>query len=373
MIAEKVKYVLFIAGFALIISGVGVTDAVINVRQGERPAAAEIFTQAPTRENLKSAENEIERGSRVAEAVRPWAQLVQFIAFRDCGDKGLVGKDEWYFYAPAVQYLVEPAPEADDVVSAIVDYRDRLAERGIKLLVICAPNKASVYPEMLTSRADGIDYPVNGHTLDILSRLREAEVEVVDLFAEFGEAKKMQALYLTQDSHWSSLGAQLAAKKTAERLVELGWVEKGQSRFKYRPLLLSRVGDILRMMRMPEQAIQPEGVNCTQVLDVDSGKPYEDDADSDVLVLGDSFLRIYERDEPGSAGFISHLAYELAKPVASLVNDGGASTLVRQGLYGKPALLEGKKVVVWEFVERDIRFGTEGWQKVPLPGADSDD
>ena len=30
--------------------------------------------------------------------------------------------------------------------------------------------------------------------------------------------------------------------------------------------------------------------------------------------------------------------------------------------------LAGKKVVVWEFVERDIRFGTEGWQDIPLPG-----
>jgi hypothetical protein len=40
---------------------------------------------------------------------------------------------------------------------------------------------------------------------------------------------------------------------------------------------------------------------------------------------------------------------------------------VRQQLARKPALLKGKKVVVWEFVERDIRFGTEGWQVIPLP------
>ena len=26
-----------------------------------------------------------------------------------------------------------------------------------------------------------------------------------------------------------------------------------------------------------------------------------------VLVLGDSFLRVYERDDPGAAGFIAHL------------------------------------------------------------------
>jgi hypothetical protein len=53
--------------------------------------------------------------------------------------------------------------------------------------------------------------------------------------------------------------------------------------------------------------------------------------------------------------------------VTSIVNNGGASTLVRQELSRKPQLLVNKKVVVWEFVERDIRFGTEGWQIVPLP------
>jgi hypothetical protein len=84
-------------------------------------------------------------------------------------------------------------------------------------------------------------------------------------------------------------------------------------------------------------------------------------------VLGDSFLRIYERDEPGSAGFIAHLARELSQPLASIVNDGGASTLVRQELSRKSGLLEGKSLVIWEFVERDIRFGMEGWQGVPLP------
>ena len=98
-----------------------------------------------------------------------------------------------------------------------------------------------------------------------------------------------------------------------------------------------------------------------------TGQPFEDQADSGVLVLGDSFLRIYQQDEPGSAGFIAHLAKELKQPLASLVSDGGASTLVRQELYRRGGLLKNKRVVVWEFVERDIHLGTEGWQPVPLP------
>ena len=59
--------------------------------------------------------------------------------------------------------------------------------------------------------------------------------------------------------------------------------------------------------------------------------------ESEVLILGDSFLRIYEQDEPGSAGFIAHLARELGQPLTSIVNDGGASTLVRQELARRPS------------------------------------
>jgi hypothetical protein len=114
---------------------------------------------------------------------------------------------------------------------------------------------------------------------------------------------------------------------------------------------------------------EPETVNTRQVVDASTGELYRDDPMAEVLVLGDSFLRIYERDEPGAAGLVAQLARELEQPLTSIVNDGGASTLVRQELHRRPALLTNKKVVVWEFVERDIRLGLEGWQRVPLPPA----
>jgi len=116
-----------------------------------------------------------------------------------------------------------------------------------------------------------------------------------------------------------------------------------------------------------EKWIAPEPVPCVQVLRDDNGQAYRDQANAEVLVLGDSFLRIYQQDEPRAAGFIAHLAKELKQPMTSLVSDGGASTLVRQELYRRPGFLKNKRVVVWEFVERDIRLGTEGWQQIPLP------
>jgi hypothetical protein len=116
-----------------------------------------------------------------------------------------------------------------------------------------------------------------------------------------------------------------------------------------------------------EASYPAEVVTARQVYDRTTGALYRDDPDASVLVLGDSFLRIYQSDEPQAAGFIAHLARSLRQPVSSIVNDGGASTLVRQELSRRPQLLHGKRVVIWEFVERDIRFGTEGWKAVPLP------
>jgi hypothetical protein len=118
-----------------------------------------------------------------------------------------------------------------------------------------------------------------------------------------------------------------------------------------------------------ESLVGAEEIACEQVFRRDTGEVCKDAPDAEVLVLGDSFLRVYEQDEPGAAGFVAHLARALGEPVTSLISDGGGATLVRQELHRRPGLLAKKRVVLWEFVERDIRFGTEGWQVVPLPDA----
>jgi hypothetical protein len=64
---------------------------------------------------------------------------------------------------------------------------------------------------------------------------------------------------------------------------------------------------------------------------------------------------------------VGHLARALRAPVDAIVSDGGASTDVRRKLSADPEILEGKRVVVWEFAERDIALGQAGWEDAPLP------
>ena len=370
MTKARATHTFLVAVFLAILFGVGVSQPVMDVVQGERPQVLDVFTRPPIARNLRTYEKDMEDASWIIQGVRPYMQFAQFLALRDLGRDVLAGRDGWFFYKPDVQFLIEPWAGCDDVIVAVSAFRDALAARGIRLLVVPAPGKPSVYPDKVTACAARLEEPVYGHARETMARLRQAGVEVVDLFALFDENRATAALYLRQDTHWSPDGMRLAAKEVASELLARGWVAKGPVSYSLKPVSIRRHGDVLRMARSPQvvNAFPPEETACTQVVREGTGEVYQDSADSEVLVLGDSFLRIYERDEPGSAGFTAHLARELAMPVASIINDGGASTLVRQELSRKPELLRNKKVVVWEFVERDLRFGTEGWQVVPLPG-----
>jgi len=390
--AGRSQLICLIVAFLAMIGVVAPSQVVFDLREGDTPRIVELFRRTPTRANLKSLETGLENGCRLAQIIRPWMQFARFVLLRDTGDKALLGCDGWFFYRPAVQYLIEPVrsvpvrayfssdekkitPDGvttnarDDLFAAVTSFREDLAKRGIKLLVMITPNKASVYPEKLAARARGL---VNPTTQDVLATLKQAGVEIVDLFEVFAKARQVSGgpdYYLAQDSHWSPEGMRLAAETVARRLLDSGCVEKGTARYELKSVPVERYGDVLKMIRVPQvqRLFEPQRMNCTQVIDLGTGKPYVDDPNSPVLVLGDSFLRIFERDEPGSGGFVAHVACNLGFGLTSVISDGGASTLVRQQLSRKPALLEGKKVVVWEFVERDIRFGTEGWQVIPLP------
>jgi hypothetical protein len=350
-----------------VICGVGLIQVIAETTGLSSPQLLDLFRRAPTAASLRSYESDLEQNSWCGERIRVATQLAAFLAFRDLGAKALIGSGGWLFYRPGLEYLLEPCDGVDGAAAAIVQFRDALAKRGINLLVVPAPEKPSIYPERLGVFAKHIETPMATHTTRLLETLRKNRVECIDLFATFAAAPE-HPLYLAQDTHWTPAGMRLAAETVARRLAELGWVETGHAVYDLKRVDLLRQGDIVEMVQNPAIAerFEPEAIACEQVIDARQA-PYKDDADSPVLVLGDSFLRIYERDEPGAAGFVSHLARALRTPLASIINDGGGSTLVRQELYRKPDLLKGKRVVIWEFAERDIRFGVEGWQRVPVP------
>jgi hypothetical protein len=373
------RWVLILA-FVGIMASIPLIQILIEIHQDSDIRALAIFNQIPTAENLRAYERSLEAANWAGRLTRPWLQLAQFAWLGDGGEKAAIGRDGWYFYKPGLNYILArpetgSAPNAtNDPVAAIVDFRDQLAALGIRLLVMPVPNKESIYPDRLTARAQTLREVEAPRTRELLEKLQAARIEVIDLFREFGQARQPSgpasrpALYLAQDTHWSPAGVDLAAKAVARRLTELGWIQPGPVEYCGRPAPVRRLGDIVRMLQVPmiERRITPEAVASVQVVRCDNGQLYRDGAEAQILVMGDSFMRIYQLDEPNAAGFIAHLAKQLKQPLMSLVNDGGGSTLVRQELRARPLFLKNKKVVIWEFVERDIGLGVEGWKRVPL-------
>jgi len=372
------------AVFLAVIVAPGLIQTVSELRNGEQPRALDIFRQPPTARNLHAYEQSLEETSLVVKRLRPWMQYLQWRFLADAGEKAVLGRHGWLFYRPSVRYAIERqigAPESDaaDPLPAIRSFRDQLQARGIRLLVVPVPNKESVYPGMLAKRAEDAGVVVCEQTRRLFDQLQQCGIEHVDLFEVFRRAKQEESrlapmrLYLAQDSHWSPEGARVAAGAVARRVLAPGTVNRGDHAYALRSVTVRRHGDLVEMLRVPqiERALEPESLACLQVIQSDTRAPYRDAPESEVLILGDSFLRIYEKDEPGAAGFIAHLARALGQPLTSIVNDGGASTLVRQELGRRPTLLLNKRLVIWEFAERDIRYGTEGWKIVPLARSNS--
>lgn len=376
---NKTVQLIFVLAFLLLIFSVSIVQSIIDLAQSGQPFVLQLFQQFPTQSNLRMFEKSLESESWFAKHAQPVIRYWQFVLLHDAGDKAVTGKDGWLFFKPGIHYITERADKVDttqstwqDSLTAIIDFKHKLQARGIQLIALPVPGKASVYPNKLTSRIS--QQALMTETKLLIQSLKENNIEVIDLHTLF--QSKMNEnntaalnLYLMQDTHWTPEGMSLAAKHVAEKVVQLQWTQKGSHRFEARPNQIQRHGDILTMLELPalKKIYEPEIINCLQIYDVEKQQYYRDDPESDVLILGDSFLRIYETDEPLAAGFASHLAYALQKPVTSIVNDGGASTLVRQELNRKPHLLKNKRVVIWEFVERDIRYGAEGWQKINLP------
>jgi hypothetical protein len=455
------------------IAAVPVAQAVIELGRGQRVQFTDVLRRPFTAANLRQYESTLESQSWFQQTLRPQMQRLLFDIVRDTGAKAIEGIDGWFFYRPDVRYLVEPdrvevaATEARWVAStpaptrrasvcgAVVRFREQLRERGIELLVAPIPGKPSVYPDRLTRRAGAAPKDVRSPTEDLIRALEAQGVATVDLFGTFRRYRDEHpldgdgnALYLARDTHWTPRGAQLAAGETARRLRALGWMgadtggAAGPVRLRTQSVVVARHGDVLDMMQIPGVARRypAERVECVQVLDPALGMLVPSSSDrpgtyryparpAPVLVLGDSFCRIYQHAEPqslgeqsepappaaqtahtahtapdaaaqaaganapdtngtplsaspdasaaarsggkrllpGSAGFIAHLGLELGTPADAIVSDGGASTDVRRKLSTHPEILEGKRVVVWAFVERDVALGRAGWEDVPLP------
>jgi hypothetical protein len=138
--------------------------------------------------------------------------------------KVLLGQEGFLFYAAeqSVDYfrVTKPFTDAD-----LARWRDDLmrrhqwlAERGIRYLVVVAPNKETIYPEHMPPSLR----PLREESrLDQLLREvgAKSDVEILDLRPALREGKARERIYHVTDTHWNDAGAMIARREILGRVA----------------------------------------------------------------------------------------------------------------------------------------------------------
>ena len=146
--------------------------------------------------------------------------------FRDSDARNmLLGKDGWHFLRgmnSVIEYTEHRFPlssgELRMISSAFEEISDSLSQAGIPFLIVVAPNKHSIYSEMLP------DYisPADATRLDQIQNAPSvAGLIPFDLRKELAAEKHQGQLYERTGTHWTDLGAWLAFCRVMSQVKQL--------------------------------------------------------------------------------------------------------------------------------------------------------
>lgn len=353
--------------------------------------------------DIQAYENDLEETSQIGQWLLPRTQFVLTGHLGAGNEQAYIGRDGWLFYRPEVDYVanrgfLDPlslrqrarsgdastTPVQPDPVKAIVQFKQQLAKQGIELIVMPAPVKPVIEPEMLSARYAGYNRPVQNPSYALfVATLQKNGVHVVDVSQQLLARKQRTGMhqYLATDTHWNPEGMDLAASILAQDIRATGNLPAvSPTGYTRDPRTVSNLGDIADMLKLPstQRFFKRQQVTIQQVHQPD-GQLWRPDRDADVLLLGDSFCNIYSlggmRWGEG-AGFVEQLSYYLQRPLDKIVINAGGSFASRQELVNKLRdfaqgkrrshnPLAHKRIVIYEFAMRDLLVGD--WKLLDLP------
>ncbi len=295
------------------------------------------------------------------------------------------GADGWLFLTSDLRFLAQGrfwgdaagktnrAHKAEwaDPIPAIVDFHRQLHERGIELLLVPVPPKAAIYPDKLGfPRAVGPNDSAP-FLQEFYRELRGRGIDVLDLTAVFARNRDEARgpVFCRTDSHWSGLGCVLASEAIAQQISAKLTPAPPRKEYVSAWKEISITGDLAGLTNDGAKA-GPEKVAIRTVSDPASSGPIQPDANSPVLVMGDSHTLVFHEFHAERAGLVDQLAKDLGFAPDLIGTRGSGATAVRVSLYRKtrtdPGYLAKKKVIIWCFAAREFTEADQGWVVQPI-------
>jgi alginate O-acetyltransferase complex protein AlgJ len=297
----------------------------------------------------------------------------------------IAGLDGWLFLSSDIRFLsvgqfwgadaakVSRAhkPESADPIPAIVDFHDQLKKRGIDLLLMPVPPKAAIYPEKIVPDVDLHGETAAPYLARFYDELRKREIDVVDLSPVFLQNRTNEhgPVFCKTDTHWSGFGCVLAAQTLKDKVREkLAGQPRQDYTAEWKEITIK--GDLGDLAGPNIKKPEPEKIAVRTIGDKGTGAAISPDANSPLLIIGDSHTLVFHDFLGEKSGLLDQLAYETGMAPDLIGTRGSGSTSVRISLYRRarkdPGYLAKKKVIVWCFAAREFTESDQGWDKVPV-------
>ena len=250
-------------------------------------------------------------------------------------------------------------------LAAIVDFNRQLKALGVRLVVLPVPPKAWISKHAPTAGKAGVKADSLGN---FYRELGSQGVEVLDLRSMFSKREAAgELMFCKTDSHWSGRGCVAAAQAVAERVDSLRQAATPPFAQQWKEYEIK--GDLGELLSDKTKKPAEESVSLRQIADA-QGNALANNAESPLLLIGDSHTLVFREFQGERAGLADQLAFETGIVPDVIGTRGSGANAVRVSLFRRnlkdPRYLASKKVVVWCFAAREFTEADQGWQLIPL-------
>ena len=323
----------------------------------------ELLAPDQSREGVLQGEVTHKIAKQLSKAAVPQAAAdlergASWLLLSDTGARVRPGCEGWLFLNDEMRINRHARANADTKAAVVRDVQQRLAKRGISLLVVVVADKSRI----ASARLCGLRRPaqLQSRAVTWVEGLNGAGVQAMDL------APVLQPLgpeaYLRTDTHWSEAGAVAAAEAIARQVRAMGISATPHKAFEVRaqaPAL--RAGDLVRLAGLEWLPVnwQPAAQKVAASLILEKADAVHSDADSlddlfgdtnlpNVALIGTSFSR--------NSNFAGFLQQALGAPIGDFSKDGGEFSGGANGYFNNPAFTQTPpQLVIWEIPERDLQ------------------
>ena len=283
-----------------------------------------------------------------------WAAL-DYKLFNEGRPGVVLGKDQWLFTDEEFDAVVNGEQNEADNLALIRGVRDALEAKGSKLVLAIVPAKTRLYPEHI-----GDNKPASLH-VDLYQQFHaevaKAGIVAPDLLAPLQAAKQQGQVFLRTDTHWTPMGAEVAAQQLGVTIAAKAPLEGEPEQFVTQAVDTAPYkGDLTTFLPLDplfsNMLPKPDELQKRSTDLVEGAAAGGDDAlfaDSDVPVglVGTSY------SANPNWNFVGALKQALRSDVVNYAEDGHGPILPMLKYLQTDAFKNSApQVVIWEFPER---------------------